>query len=614
MTASKPTKEKRKFHVDQHILVSIIKSQSGSLQKAMMEAVANSMDAGAKKIEIEVTSDKVILKDDGRGFKSKQEIEQVFEVFGFDHSKLDRSHGRFGVGRGQLFCYGVNHWRTNTFEMEVDIETNGVENYDLTEGLKPVKGVSIEIGLYAPLSLRDAYELEEAFKKLVKYSIVPVTYNGTIISKDPRKAKWTEETDEAWFNLRKDGQVHLYSQGLYVDSPYGLGVGGDVVTKPGKAFALNLARNDILKSECTVWPKIQKTLRAKSNELSDRDGRQNTLNASQRRAMAQSALEPENVENLLDKPLFTFSNNKHVSLRQLLKNPNLAVSETGDRMADVLQQQNTVNVLTTETLERFGVDSMAELEKRIKTSLKRAIHPSSSTNWNVKRHCEEALTSMKSMTFHEDLAAFDGMVDLNFREIPTNKLTADEKLAVLSLRKMNEHLCWRFSNMAYQSKDPSLKREKRTLKIMESESAAAQTDGRSIIWFNRDELKKVKRGLSGFFALTSLLVHEYVHCDSSQGSHLHDQAFFETFHDVMRQESLGKIAVTGLAQYIKHAKSPNSTHLTDLDLVLSCDPSSVFLNDASDVLEAEEAAETPVAPTTEMPQEKTVRRRRARAG
>lgn len=291
MTASSRTAKTHQFKVDPNVIKLLITGQSGSLQKAMMEAVANSMDAGATGVDIQVSPQRVVIQDNGKGIGSLDEMEKVFATFAFNHASEERTHGRFGVGRGQLFRYGKNIWRTNTFSMLVDVEVLGYDNYELDEKLKNEPGMRIGIDLYKPLTVREAYDLEEAFRALVKFSILPVTYNGKLISNDPREAKWTLETDEAWFNLRREGGLRIYSQGLFVEMSHSYGVGGDLVTKPGKALEVNIARNDINKDSCVIWPIIQKTLRAQARTFADRGLRQNTLTGSQRREMAMEALE-----------------------------------------------------------------------------------------------------------------------------------------------------------------------------------------------------------------------------------------------------------------------------------------------------------------------------------
>ena len=113
-----PLVQKREFRLDKHAITTFIQAQAGSLEKALLEAVANAIDAGASKVEVNVSPTHVSIIDDGRGFVSVEEIDKFFDTFGFDHSQLDRKVGRFGVGRGQLFHFGKNLWTTHGHTMK----------------------------------------------------------------------------------------------------------------------------------------------------------------------------------------------------------------------------------------------------------------------------------------------------------------------------------------------------------------------------------------------------------------------------------------------------------------------------------------------------------------
>lgn len=609
--------QKRTLKVDPNIIKTVISAQAGSLQKAMMEAVANSMDAGATKVDVEVTADKVSIRDNGKGLTKAQEIFQVFETFGFDHSKLDRTHGRFGVGRGQLFCYGINRWRTHTFEMVLDIEHDGLD-YNFRDGLEQSKGMAIEIDLYKPLSMRDSFELEEAFRELVKYSTVPIHYNGKQISKDPTQMKWSMETDEAWYNLKRDGSMKIYSQGLYVMNNYQQGVGGEVVTKPGHALALNMARNDILRDKCGVWPAIQKVLRAEARKLADKGVKQNTLTDLQRRAMAQNSLEVESISDLMDAPLFTLTNNKHLSLTKLLTR-HVALAPKGDRRADVLLQRQAIYVLSPETLERFGVETVAELSERINRALTKALKATKKSgygSWSANGNgpstwkIQNTLDSMKRGVWKEDLTDFEHLVSLDYTELAPKELNPSEKAALLAVRRMADHLhtmmYWK-ARREGGNEDTTLG-HRRIVQAMVSDGAEAMTDGLSKIWIERKQLALVKRGLPGFIKLLNLIAHEYTHQSSSLGSHLHDQDFFESFHNTVMDHRVAALAVSGLGVYVKHAPKANATLLSHIDMVLTGDPSQLFQSDAADALEADHAVSAEVAETPAIAKPKPKRR------
>lgn len=184
-------------------------------------------------MDITIGPNRVVIADNGQGLAQEEDIYRFFEVFGFDHSKLDRQVGRFGVGRGQLFCFGVNTWRTHGFEMAIDIRGQGLD-YQLRKGLPSQPGMEIQIDLYDRLAASEQLALEEQLRKLVRYSSVPIFFNGEPINDDPAKGTWSHETDSAWFQVRKDGRLEVYSQGLYVKDVYGhdFGVGGRIVIKP----------------------------------------------------------------------------------------------------------------------------------------------------------------------------------------------------------------------------------------------------------------------------------------------------------------------------------------------------------------------------------------------
>ncbi len=74
--------ETRKFSMHPDLLYSVIKNQAGSIGKAILELVMNSIDAGATRVDITLDRRTVKVADDGKGFTSRQEIDEFFETFG----------------------------------------------------------------------------------------------------------------------------------------------------------------------------------------------------------------------------------------------------------------------------------------------------------------------------------------------------------------------------------------------------------------------------------------------------------------------------------------------------------------------------------------------------
>jgi len=79
--------EIREFKMHQALLGNVIKEQAGTVQKAILEAVMNAVDAGSTYTNVTIEPDHVRVVDDGRGFQSKLEVEEWFETFGTPHDE-----------------------------------------------------------------------------------------------------------------------------------------------------------------------------------------------------------------------------------------------------------------------------------------------------------------------------------------------------------------------------------------------------------------------------------------------------------------------------------------------------------------------------------------------
>lgn len=574
--AKKPALESevRRFQIDPHAIMSLIKAQAGSIEKAMLEAVANSMDAGATRIDVTLDNKRIVIKDNGSGLGSKEDIYKFFEVFGFDHSQLGRTVGRFGVGRGQLFCFGVNTWRTNTFQMAIDIKNKGMD-YDLATGLKKVEGMTITIDLNDPLLASEALHIEEEFRKLVRYCTVPVFYNGRQISEDPAEASWTEQTEQAWFQLRKSGPVDVYSQGLFVRQVYGYGIGGRVVTKTGFPLEQNLARNDILVKECAVWKKVDATIKAAAKKLMDKASVQQDLTPHMRKVKAKDAMTVEGVGVLMVEKLFTLSNSKHVSLKRLIETGLVSVAERADHRADKFMQRKQAMILEEETLERFGVDSVTELFQRLEANLRdsfeklgpcqRVVGGNKPIHSYQVEEMAKALKRCKVFDHLEDLPLDHSM---EYTEVAFSKLSDEEKAVGNALMKQMRPIGYIVARHRQPDVDPhDLQVRERKLKFVEDNGmAAAFTDGMTTVWMNRKIMMAMARkGSAGFMELIGLLVHEHLHDQSSRAAHAHQPEFYEDFHNVLLFGNVSHYALSAFALSVKHSFKPQSRQLSSLE-------------------------------------------------
>ena len=536
------TQEVRTFTVSPAVIQHLIKSQAGTLGKAIAEAIMNSVDAGATRIDIELTGTGMVIHDDGHGFRTRDEILACFEVFGFDHSGHDRTNGRFGLGRGQQWNWASTVWKSNTFELDVDIRNRGLD-YTLRENCPHTPGVLIEGTFYEPLSRVELYDVERDLAQLVKFVQVPVVLNGKQISEDPEKGSWTLRTDEAFLRVSEGSTLLVYSQGMFVERMYAsrVGVGGVLVTRTGHPLSVNIARNAVLHADCALWKKLSKQLKSLAGDRV-KSGK-TRLDAAGRDFLAAQTHDPACLANL-EKPIFTLSTGKHVNLEYILTRTTptcpLTVAESGDRMAEALLRDGLAVPLGTMTLDRFGANSAAELLQALDERISRA--PDYNYGWTLRR----LRALMVPGHVHEDVKACPGFRQLEASIIQKKDLT---KTQANFLRAVNECM-----NLSY---DDALKPRgvaRREIRMGRSAAAEAYTDGASYIAIVDTVAESaIKQGLGGFLRIASILVHEYAHDTDDAGSHIHDLDFMTAVHDRLIDQAPALLhgATRALQMFIK---------------------------------------------------------------
>ena len=553
------TTERRSFTLDQHAISMFIRSQAGSLQKAILEAVANALDAGSSHVKVDLGAKRVVIEDDGRGFKSKKELVQFFERFGFDHTGLDRKVGRFGVGRGQLFHFGKNLWTTHGFTMLVDTQTD-MGAYDLGVAKNRHKGVKIEIDLYSPLAFSEMSQVENELKKLVKFSTIPVILNGKEVQRSPQDMKWDAETDEAWFKLDDSYDIKIYSQGLFVQSlpARHFGKGGIVVTKLGQALEQNMARNDILTTDCEVWKKVQATLKELSRTMKKEVRRGATMNEAVRASMATDAIASNDLEGfqtLHTAPLFTLTNGRHVRLEALLKLGFVAWAPNKDPAADVLLQRKQANIINPKTLDRFQVETVAELKEKISNALDHYLVLMEEMYYRGNTgKVLDLKGKLEACVFEERVADLPMKANVDLVEVKDSEANPEEKLALSIIRTELLPYLTALVRNHMKSDQPRehfqcLRSPPRRVQMAICEGSDACTDGASKIWLDRKFLRDcIQTGPQGFNRLANVLTHELIHDVDSTTGHDHDIDFYQAFHDLTCD---GQVAGNGLHAYRK---------------------------------------------------------------
>lgn len=492
----------RRLVAHNKLLVDVIRRQAGTLDKAILEGVMNSIEAGAKLVEIifqdqsDTTPAKLIIRDDGRGIRSQKEIEDFFETFGMPHDESENKiWANFRMGRGQIFSFGKNVWRTGEFSMMVDIDKLGLE-YPLESGLKFVNGCEITVDLYHSPFPRQYYSidaLQDAIRRQVEFMEVPVLFNGKQLNTPASKCKWTEETDNAYFLFGAGSGLSVYNLGAFVKtiSASAAGVCGVVVSK--KQLKVNFARNDV-QHDCAVFQSIMDVVVA--NRRKDRK-ESRYLNDDERVScicdLRDTVEEYNKVRNL---GLFDNTSGRRVSLAQIrLNRIPWCFTARGDRAADKLMQAGQSLCLDDKILGQLNY-SGRESEFFVWLSRRGGFHDDV---WDQTINLHRPFDSLSS-----GLSRDHSFLD--------RKLWHGYEKRVIRL--LESFGCW----------------AGRALGIGLSDCYDGWTDGGSYIMISRSWLKQHYRYGSRVLAL---LCHELAHDDASYQTHIHGEEFYRRFHDIV---------------------------------------------------------------------------------
>lgn len=512
-----------RFNMHERLLVDVITRQAGSLAKAILEAVMNAVDAGARTCRVHTRPSRVVVADDGRGITKARDIHEFFATFGRPHDADEaKTYGTFRMGRGQLFAYGRNTWRTGPFRMTVDIREEGGGGglgFHLHSGLPRKKGCTVALRLYEPLLPSEKADLDRTVAEWVKYAPIPVELNGKVVSRDPAGDEWDLVTDEAYMKFRDTGALAVYNLGVHcLDlGSYRYGVGGVVVSR--KQLKVNFARNDV-QDDCPVWKAVKAAVdgRARADLVKSK-----ALTDAQRRRLARLVAQGEAPEGAAKMPLFTLVTGQHVSAQQLMRrlqqcSNRVTVCAAGDPVGDRVHQSRTAVTVATDTLTRFDLE-LAELLDA------------------VKKLTGNLYWKPDLLPFEQAAAGLTDRVEI----VPEPKTSAVERLW-LGLARRN----------LWTLRDPELTREyprpsDRHVVVGDSDAFDGWTDGRSYIAIDRKFLARLTLDARGLTDLAQLLLHELCHRGPDTDTHVHDHAFFQEFHD-RASPAVGQFVNAALAQ------------------------------------------------------------------
>lgn len=536
--------EVRKFHMHPDLLFSVIKAQAGTQEKAILEAVMNAVDAGAKSCTVTVDQHGYEISDDGKGFVSKQEIEDFFATFGTPHKEDDAIYGRFRMGRGQLFAFSTTTWRTSTFEMQVDIQKSGLD-YILKENLPFVNGCTIVGKWYKKMATQELFIMIKELESLIKYMQIPVLVNGKNFSVDPETQKWNYKEDDFFVKVNKSGNtLSVYNMGALV-SHYPaskFGVAGTVVTK--SALKVNFARNDVLTSECLLWKKINKKMK---EIMGIETAKKNVLTDAEREAILNNVIcEATLIGEVIQKGLLVDISGKKISFRALLDAKRLTFSTGNSKLKKIeerVNDQKLAMVLSDSILEKFYVTTPKEFVNAVNDliafnneEVDFLISEAKEQNEDWRRY-----NYLYGLKVHDKCTS--NIVDINelinninnaMDNIETKALTKKQRIFL----KATQDISGWIGRMVYAAihgdekyiwKDAQ--KFERVIYLGTSEVAKAWTDGSTYITI---EAKNIS---SHPMTIVHLLIHEYCHNEATNESHDHGSEFYELYHEVLRKSS-----------------------------------------------------------------------------
>lgn len=525
--------ERRTFQAHANLVLQVIKRQAGTLAKSIMEGVMNAEDAGASRIDVTITATHVHIRDDGKGFDSADSIKQIFEVFGQPHDlddngvSTDAKFGTFRIGRGQLFAFGRNTWRSNSFRMETDIDRNGLD-YNLVSGAGHTPGCQIEVELYAALSPHDVDTTVRDVTKLCKYLTIPLYVNEKKVSIDPRGLKWDVNNELAYISKKpvdgygRGGSLDVYQQGVFVESipAYEYGVEGTVAIK--SPVQLNFARNQVIRS-CKQWAKIARLLRDTGLEETKKKTKLTAAEASN--FVAQFAAGVVELPDLQAAPCLADTSGRLWAVHKIAQladssaesapvyavggQVRIGFGPRGCRKADMVRQQRKAIVFDEQLLNTMKIPP-GKLEERAKLFFQK-IMPKS------PRYKGYPLLFVD----YTSLLDVDPMMLL-----PPQQWTDNETdVAYIAGKAMWSLMRGTSGSVAY-----------RKVLIGICGDAQAWTDGRSYVALER----KFVAGLNlsqerGWTKLVLVLIHEMCHTEPDTSTHDHTPEFFEDYHNLTMQ-------------------------------------------------------------------------------
>lgn len=524
-------KETLPFTVSPSIIRHLIERQAGTLDKAVLELIMNGVDAGADRIDVTFDGDrKITVFDNGRGFKTRAEVEKHFGDFGFDHDtederKLGRRMGRFGLGRSQVYGFGRSVWRTHKFQMEVDIRSERDLAFDLTtiEG-QQVDGCEIDVELYSPTTEVEKERVRRTLKEHVQYAPSAIYVDGERVNKALEEIKWSAESERLLF-LNKPTSTYgleVHNMGIFVNryTQSNLGISGVVVSKVPHSFKVTMSRTDVHRS-CDLWDEMRTLIKP----FKEKQRRRKTLTDEDRMGIARDWLygELEDTAVMRRSRLFKTVKGNYMTIKQLHKHADGLIAiepKRYDRVAEAIHNSHSMAVLARDFYDWIDASDDQKVVHALDTM----------SRW-AYGHWGERVFELG------DYAAAREQYDGKLIAVEPNQWTKLQKAQIAAL----DSIARLVANGVEYGQSQLASSGRRRLSLGDSDTALAWTDGRNFICFKRGYMNSCfEEGMDGVLRLIGVMVHEQLHTESDMSDeHDHPPEFFEAFENVMVSRSLG---------------------------------------------------------------------------
>lgn len=475
------------FDIDKkNMLRDVITKQTGDMNKAAKELFQNAFDAKSNEISVDLDQESLVFTDNGCGM-NKEQIHKYFRVFGATRKRGDNEQaGVFGIGRGQVFNFGITTWETQNYKMVIDIKKS--LSYTIEETDDFIDGTIIAIKFYKKLY---SWNVSNAIYQM-KRDILPPKGVDIVLNRElykPSIKTFKDFTNYKYFVF--ESMWHrstIYNRGLAVkhikNSNYKYSI------MPYAKLELNTARNELLETKQSTKDlnyyidNIEELMAS----LKTRFNLDEALNVIRLLASKRISL-----ISVYDKKIVPLSNEKLVSFKEIIQNENKGVV-FGDKniWSDDCQRQGYQVIsrsVYTEILrikQNFHLDELNFLDKDVKELSRRGFH----------------------------------------KELELHELKKNEQYYYMVI-EINDYVFKKYLVTSSAGK--------RRIKLGISDIANAWTDGRNCIWLSRIMIEGFRNKEEAIVGLWRILCHEYSHRTENMKEDHHNCEFYSAFEDIVKK-------------------------------------------------------------------------------